>query len=112
VNGRAFVGLGKGYSGKKARIQEYAAPNYAGMDEAPIFCQKSHNPSKGILRISTEISIEQLQLFDSYGKSCYHQTQYKGDQLELDLSHLPTGVYYARILVANGQFLQKQIIIE
>jgi N-acetylneuraminic acid mutarotase len=112
VNGRAFVGLGKGYSGKKASIQEYAAPNYAGLEEAQIFCQISPNPSKGILRVSTEISIEQLDLFDSYGKSCFHHTANKSNQLDLDLSHLPTGVYYARILAINGQLIQKQIIIE
>jgi hypothetical protein len=87
VNNRAFVGLGKGYSGKKASFQEYAAPNYADLNQTEFVCQIYPNPSKGILRISTEIPIEQLQLFDSYGKSCYHQTQYKGDQLELDLTH-------------------------
>lgn len=112
VNGRAFVGLGKGYSGKKASIQEYAAPSYAGLEVAEMLCQISPNPSKGILRVSTEIPIEQLQLFDSFGKSCFHQAQNKSNNLEFDLTHLPTGVYYARILVKNGQFIQKQIIIE
>jgi N-acetylneuraminic acid mutarotase len=112
VNERVFVGLGKGYSGKKSSFQEYTAPNFAGLEEAQIFCQIYPNPSKGILRVSAEILIEQLQLFDTFGKSCFQQTQNKSNNLELDLTHLPSGVYYARILVSNGQFIQKQIIIE
>lgn len=112
VNERVFVGLGKGYSGKKSSFQEYTAPNFAGLEETQNFCQISPNPSKGILRVATEIPIEQLQLFDSFGKSCFQQTLNKSNNLELDLTHLPDGVYYARILIANGQFLQKQIIIE
>jgi N-acetylneuraminic acid mutarotase len=112
VNERAFVGLGKGYSGKKASIQEYAPPNYTGLEEAQFLCQISPNPSKGILRISSEISIEQLQLFDSFGKPCFHQSHNMSNHLELDLSHLPSGIYFAKILVANGQFIQKQILIQ
>jgi N-acetylneuraminic acid mutarotase len=112
VNERVFVGLGKGYSGKKSSFQEYTAPNFVGLEETQNFCQISPNPSKGILRVATEIPIEQLQLFDSFGKSCFQQTLNKSNNLELDLTHLLSGVYYARILIANGQFIQKQIIIE
>ena len=112
VNNRAFVGLGKGYSGKKASIQEYAAPNYAGLYESNHSCQIFPNPSKGNLRIYTEISIEELQLFDAYGKCCFENADVNSNYMELDLCQLPTGVYYARILVSNGQFIQKQIIIE
>ena len=112
VNNRAFVGLGKGYSGKKASIQEYAAPNYVGLYESNHSCQIFPNPSKGNLRIYTEISIEELQLFDAYGKCSFENADVNSNYMELDLCHLPTGVYYARILVSNGQFIQKQIIIE
>ena len=112
VNNRAFVGLGKGYSGKKASIQEYAAPNYANLNETELDCQIYPNPSKGILRVSTETYMEEIQLLDAFGKGCYRQTLSKSNFLELNLTHLPTGVYYARILVSNGQYIQKQIIIE
>ena len=56
--------------------------------------------------------MEEIQVVDAFGKCCYRQNLSKSNFLELDLVHLATGVYYARILVSNGQFIQKQVIIE
>ena len=111
VNGRAFVGLGKGYSGKKASIQEYAAPNYAQLSELEVSCEIYPNPTKGLIHIKTQVTIETIQVFDQLGTLTFEQYLSSTTNL-LDLSHLSVGVYHVLLKTASGQTIQKQLMID
>ncbi|MFM6934628.1 MAG: kelch repeat-containing protein [Flavobacteriales bacterium] len=112
VNDRAYVGLGKGYSGKKASLQEYAAPNYAALNELALNTQIFPNPSNGNVWIKMTVPMEQVIIYDAYGKQCFELKQHHSKEFMLSLNEFPTGIYYARIQSAEGQWIQKQLIIE
>ena len=112
INEHAFVGLGKGYSGKKASIQEYAAPDYAALKDVELSSQIFPNPCVDMLQIKTGEPIQELQFFDVLGKSCLSKIGIHSNNVTLELSHLPSGVYHMNILFEHGQTLQKQIIIK
>lgn len=63
------------------------------------------NPTSGQLTIESLLAIDQVQLLNTQG-----QEVLQTPQTQLDVSHLPKGIYYLRLKVAN-QFTYKKIII-
>jgi hypothetical protein len=65
------------------------------------------NPTTGQLRITNyELRIEKIEVFDIYGKK---QKTESRRQNELDISHLPVGIYFLKIKTETGEATQKVI---
>ena len=62
------------------------------------------NPTSGVLRIGNgELRIDNIEVFDVYGRklSSYHR------QHQIDISHLPTGIYIVKINTEAGEVVRK-----
>ena len=111
VNERVFVGLGKGYSGKKSSIQEYSSPNYAELLELETACEIYPNPSNGKIQLRSELAVESILIFNESGTLTFeHRLSTPSETM--DLSHLSTGIYHVIVKTMNGQTIQKQLLID
>ena len=64
------------------------------------------NPAKDRLYIETESEIEDIVVFDIYGRR--QQTTVNGQQtLSIDISNLNTGIYFIIITTANGNIVKR-----
>jgi hypothetical protein len=74
------------------------------------------NPTTGKFKITfadnPNIQIRNLELLDLYGKSIYNWHHAPGTRhLEKDISHLPAGIYFIRVLNENQTIMKKIIKI-
>lgn len=63
------------------------------------------NPTTGILKVSSQHNIETITIFNHLGE----KVAYQFNNYELDLTHLPKGVYY--IKVSNQTIVESKKII-
>lgn len=68
------------------------------------------NPSVGNLTVSSEVRIDQLDLYSLDGRKCLEMKP-EGKQVELNLSHLAKGTYLLQIK-GEGAQVTKKIVIE
>ncbi len=66
------------------------------------------NPTTDIITVSSDETMEQIQVFDSKGKLCKEYTL-KQRTTKLNLTEFPSGIYYLNIITDN-QAIKKQII--
>lgn len=62
------------------------------------------NPTQGLLHFSDEVY--ELTLMNSIGQSILH----KASVQEVDMTHLPTGIYYLNFKLSNGKEVTQKII--
>ena len=71
------------------------------------------NPTNGALRVENgELRVENIRIFDVMGRLVANETQNPlgvASTLRLDISHLPSGVYFLQITMENGVITQKII---
>jgi hypothetical protein len=70
------------------------------------------NPTTGELRIdaSTPISIQAIEIFDVFGKNLLTMPMAQmSSEITLNISHLPSGVYFVRIITETGEVTKKII---
>ena len=68
------------------------------------------NPTTGELHVTCHSSlVTNVELFDVYGKTVFPHTAHHTPHTALDISHLPTGVYFVRIETEKGTVMKKVI---
>ncbi|HET8837417.1 MAG TPA: T9SS type A sorting domain-containing protein [Flavobacteriaceae bacterium] len=65
------------------------------------------NPTNGILNISTEKDVQNLEVYSITGKLLF---QHSGDLKNIDLQEFARGVYFLKIMGENGQIFTEKII--
>ncbi|MCL2289449.1 MAG: T9SS type A sorting domain-containing protein [Bacteroidetes bacterium] len=66
------------------------------------------NPTTGTLRVrSDNLQIERVKIFDAFGKTV--ETENFLSFEKIDMSHLPTGIYFVRIFTEAGVIVKKII---
>jgi hypothetical protein len=69
------------------------------------------NPTTGQLRITNyELRISNVDIYDVYGRKLLSHTPNRLPQTVLDISHLPNGVYFVRILSDDTVIGNKKIV--
>jgi hypothetical protein len=68
------------------------------------------NPTKGELIIENEaLKIENIDIFDTFGKNVGTYPQNTKNETKIDISHLSTGIYFLRIQTNESVIVQKII---
>jgi len=68
------------------------------------------NPTGGELRVTSYgLQVTGIEIFDLMGKNVLSQKAESGKQKELDISHLPSGMYFVRIQTEKG-IINKKIV--
>jgi len=70
------------------------------------------NPTTGELRIEVADQVCNdgelgIKIFDAYGKVLHSHTALMSPKNTLDISHLPTGIYFVKISTATGEVVKK-----
>ena len=69
------------------------------------------NPTTGELTINNEqLTINNIEIFDIYGKK--HHISYLTSHIsnhQINISHLPAGIYFLKITTENGVFVEKVV---
>jgi len=69
------------------------------------------NPNKGVVKIDvTDNEIIELILVDIQGKELMHKSVIKQENVQLDLQHLPNGIYYLKLVKRDSFNLEKVIL--
>jgi hypothetical protein len=69
------------------------------------------NPTDGQLQITNyELRIENIEIFDVMGRCVATVETHGRASLQLDISHLPSGVYFVRIQTENGAVITRKVI--
>jgi len=69
------------------------------------------NPSPGLIMLKSENPIQRFTVFDALGKLVHQEnTQYQ-TQVQLDLSHLPKGLYLVQV-EGDGVMGSKKVVLE
>ncbi|MEM9885353.1 MAG: T9SS type A sorting domain-containing protein [Bacteroidota bacterium] len=72
------------------------------------------NPARNyfIVQVGKEKSIQQIRLFDSFGKEIYAQDNWTNErQVRIATTDLPTGVYFAKIAVED-QVVTRRVLVQ
>ena len=65
------------------------------------------NPTTGELRIENgELRIMSVEVFDVYGRNC-HVSRVTSSENDINISHLPAGVYFVKISTEAGEVTKK-----
>jgi len=67
------------------------------------------NPSNGIFTIKSDQNIDHIKVMNSVGKKIYKQTE---NMNEIDLSHLPKGVYFISAHTSKKTIITRKIVIQ
>jgi len=68
------------------------------------------NPTAGKLRIeNSELIINNVRIFDIYGRNVetHALSLQNGETITIDISHLPSGIYFAKIHTEAGEIVRK-----
>jgi len=112
VNNRAYVGTGKGISGKKASMYEYTPKQelMAGISQLnTVEFSLYPNPSNGSFQLqSNSKNIETLRICTTDGR-CIETIKYNGIQpIVLNRSDFSNGIYFVSCVDQNGSVLGTQ----
>jgi len=70
------------------------------------------NPTKNELRITNyELRIENIAIYDVYGKIVLSHTANRTPQIEINVSHLQSGVYFVKAYFDNNEVAVKRLVI-
>ncbi|WP_445453603.1 T9SS type A sorting domain-containing protein [Flavobacterium sp. 25HG05S-40] len=97
-------------SGKAIMQAGYAVDSTLGTGQFDVLSSVKlyPNPSKGIVRIATEIPVD-IEIFDITGKSVYSVSQ-ATNETQINLSSIQNGVYFAKISGENAIKTEKIIL--
>ncbi|MCL2042224.1 MAG: T9SS type A sorting domain-containing protein [Bacteroidales bacterium] len=71
------------------------------------------NPTSGELKVeSGEWSVESVDVFDVFGRNVSRLTSHISHPIPIDISFLPSGIYFVRIQTENGVVTKKIILSE
>jgi N-acetylneuraminic acid mutarotase len=115
VNNRAYVGTGKGVSGKKASMHEYMPKQelMAGINELKnVEFSIFPNPSTGSFTVHSKSNkIKTIQVYATDGR-CIYTIEYTDFQkITLDRNNLTNGIYSVACLDNQGSILGTQQLI-
>ncbi|MCL2040800.1 MAG: T9SS type A sorting domain-containing protein, partial [Bacteroidales bacterium] len=67
------------------------------------------NPTSGTLRVtSDELRVTNVEIFDIVGKAC-NESRVTRNENEMDISFLPSGIYFLKIQTADGVVTRKVV---
>jgi hypothetical protein len=92
--------------GKKSSPAENPEENHPAKQNRKSEFYVFPNPTDGKLVVSSEYSVEGIEIFDIMGRKCY-VSRVTCNENTIDISHLPTGMYFIRIQTDNGAEVQK-----
>ena len=102
--------------GRQFTIENFADGEYAlairnGYSGVPHMTEKSFsaypNPSSGIVNLTFESALNgDVNVIDTNGKALVHK-KVKGSEMELNLKHLPAGIYFVTVKGKSGMASQK-----
>ena len=69
------------------------------------------NPSSGIITVSYDENLKNIEVYNILGSLIYSEKIHFQNEIELNLSHLTSGIYHL-ILSSEDQLLNQKIIIE
>jgi hypothetical protein len=111
VDGKAYVGTGKGYSGKKDSWYVYAPSNYAALNELEAALQMFPNPVVSAFHISgMQAQLVDLTIYNSSGRKLMSVDLSHSFESFVDVSMLESGVFICSFRLADGQVLTKKIV--
>lgn len=114
VYGKAYVGTGKGYSGKKDGIEEYTPKSYANLDELSSNAFKIF-PNPAIEQVNFESSSDVVHSYAIYSTSGILIKEVNKNYqsfIQFDRSELNSGIYIVVAKDQMGLILQtKQLIL-
>jgi len=68
------------------------------------------NPTSGKVRVeSGELRVESVEVFDVFGKNVSRLTSHISHPISIDIFHLPSGVYFLRIMTGEGVVVRKVV---
>ena len=82
----------------------------AGVDDLSIACQIYPNPTNGSIRIEAK-DIKSVTVTNLVGQQVY-AVSCEGDAMTLDLSQQQSGIYFVKIVTANGETTQRVSVIK
>jgi N-acetylneuraminic acid mutarotase len=112
--GKAYVGTGKGYSGKKDGMEEYTPKSYAGLEELSETNLSIYpNPANEQFFIqSSSDMVQSYSIFSTSGQLIKEMTTNHQDKMQIDRSDLNAGIYIVIAKDQMGAVLQtKQLIL-
>jgi N-acetylneuraminic acid mutarotase len=112
VNGKAYVGTGKGYSGKKQGIEEYTPMQLVGLNEI-LNAEVSvyPNPSSDFIKVNYDmLSPVSLAIYSSTGQLVL-SNQHIQNESTIDVSNLQSGYYIIRIMTPDNQLMYSQKLL-
>jgi hypothetical protein len=110
IDNKAYVGTGKGYSGKKDSWYVYAPSNYAALDELEAALSSYPNPVVEHLNIAgLQGNQINLAIYNALGVKVRELDLNGVEHTTIDLSTLQAGSYVLYFGLADGQTLTKKI---
>ena len=69
------------------------------------------NPSSGIITVSSDENLKNIEVYNVLGSLIHSEKTYSLNEIELNLSHLISGIYHL-VLRSEDQILNQKVIIE
>jgi len=69
------------------------------------------NPSSGIVTLEFEKPVNRLTVFDALGRLVYQENSQYQTQLQIDLGHLPEGLYLVQV-EGDGVVGSRKVVLE
>jgi hypothetical protein len=111
IDNKAYVGTGKGYSGKKDSWYVYAPSNYAALEELEASIQIYPNPVVSQLNIiGIKGKIKDFTIYNTSGRKLLSVDLINSFEESIDISALETGVFILSFRLEDGQVLTKKIV--
>lgn len=110
--GKAYVGTGDGYSGKKASMHEYTPMLILGTEELPQTTFRVYPvPATDKITVSCEQKVQNYELLNINGQKVLDINAENSSHVSVDCSRLGRGVYLLRAVMENGDVSSTQRVI-
>lgn len=80
--------------------------NPDGLQADEPLCELSPNPSSSLLNIKTDIGLKIVSVYDGQGR-CVSTQPAPSNQFDLDISHLPSGIYFVCLDFGNNTVVKR-----
>lgn len=111
IGNKAYVGTGKGVSGKKASWYVYEPCNYAALDELSAQIQIYPNPVTSFLYMNgLNEQLKALAIYNPLGILIQQHDFHENHSESIDFSSLPQGTYILKFTCHDGQAFTKKIL--
>lgn len=112
VYGKAYVGTGDGYSGKKASMYEYTPPLVLNVNEmsAPVI-NAWPIPATDHFSLSSAQPVSRYEVFNALGEQVIAYATENSFSATVNCSAWDRGIYFVRGVLENGEYTRAQQII-